>query len=399
MNSQRIHLIGVGGVGMAGLAVLLKNRSFEVSGCDTSGAKRLTWLESKGVKVYNSHDISHLDGIDNVVATPAVPLTVPERSAAKNLRMRGEVLAEMVSEASDSIAVSGSHGKTTTCTFIIRMLLELGEKVEWAVGGETGEFPLAGGEKGGVLVVEADESDATLELYKPKLLVITNVDYDHPDKFPTVESYQACFNVARGNAEKVIEGEGLTNEEIALKVLLSRGYALADAQKALKKISTQLPDRRFQKLTDGIYADYAHHPAEIRYCLKQARTISKGKIRVLFQPHRYSRTKRFLDEFATAFDLADEVVLCPVYPAFEEPIEGGTTADIHKRMCDLGRKAHLATSCDEAWEYASNSHRENDVMLVMGAGDIIKIASRVKAENHISSEIIESQTSVPRSVR
>ncbi len=375
MNPQHIHLIGVGGVGMAGLAVLLKNRSFEVSGCDTSSSPRLKWLEGKGIKVFDSHDISHLDGIDKVVATPAVPLTVPERSAAKNLRMRGEVLAEMVSEATDSIAVSGSHGKTTTCTFIIRMLLELGEKVEWAVGGETGKFPLAGGEKGGVLVVEADESDATLELYKPKLLVITNVDYDHPDKFPTVESYRACFNTARSNAEKVIEGEGLTNEEIAVKVLLSRGHSLSEVEKALKKVSSELPDRRFQKLAEGVYADYAHHPAEIKYCLKRAKNLAKGKIRVLFQPHRYSRTKRFLDEFATSFDLADEVILCPVYPAFEKPIEGGTTACLYKRMCDLGRSPLLAKSCEEAWECASNSKSEGDVTLVMGAGDIINIAS------------------------
>ena len=197
MNGQRtVHFIGIGGVGMAALAVLLKNRGYGVSGCDLSRSARTDWLESLGIPVALGHDTAHVEGVDEVVATPAVARDNPELVAsAGRVRMRGEVLAEVVNAAADSIAVCGSHGKTTTATFVAKLLLALGEDVEWAIGGETGDFPVAGGK--GVLVVEADESDGTLALYRAKTLVVTNCDYDHPDHFKTRADYDACLNTAR----------------------------------------------------------------------------------------------------------------------------------------------------------------------------------------------------------
>ena len=181
---------------MAALAVLLKNRGCAVSGCDLSQSARTDWLESLGVSVALGHNPAHVEGVDEVVATPAVARDNPELVAsAGRVRMRGEVLAEVVNAAADSIAVCGSHGKTTTATFVAKLLLALGEDVEWAIGGETGDFPVAGGK--GVLVVEADESDGTLALYRAKTLVVTNCDYDHPDHFKTRADYDACFNTAR----------------------------------------------------------------------------------------------------------------------------------------------------------------------------------------------------------
>lgn len=379
MKPGRIHLIGAGGVGMAGLAVLLKNRGFDVSGCDVSASSRLDWLRRQGIEVFSSHDVSHLEGIDEVVVTPAVPLSVPERAAASAVRSRGEILAGIVNEAADSIAVCGSHGKTTTSSFIARMLVELGEKVEWAIGGEAGDFPVAGGSKGGVLVVEADESDATLALYHAKTLVVTNVDYDHPDRFPTRDEYKACFDVARSNASCVIEGETLTNEETAVRTLIARGHSREDVMRALAKVARVLPDRRFEMIIPGVYTDYAHHPAEIRYALRRAREkAGNGTLRVLFQPHRFSRTKRFLEDFACSFDLADELVLCPVYPAFEEMVAGGTSADLYKTIRDSGRPVYLARSCLEAWEHASASMKDGDVTVLLGAGDIIDTAESIR---------------------
>ena len=124
---------------MAALAVLLKNRGCAVSGCDLSRSARTDWLESLGVPVALGHDPAHVEGVDEVVATPAVARDNPELLAsAGRVRMRGEVLAEVVNAASDSIAVCGSHGKTTTATFVAKLLLALGEDVEWAIGGETG---------------------------------------------------------------------------------------------------------------------------------------------------------------------------------------------------------------------------------------------------------------------
>ena len=382
---------------MAALAVLLKNRGCAVSGCDLSRSARTDWLESLGVSVALGHDPAHVEGVDEVVATPAVARDNPELVAsAGRVRMRGEVLAEIVNGATDSIAVCGSHGKTTTATFVAKLLLALGEDVEWAIGGETGDFPVAGGK--GVLVVEADESDGTLALYRAKTLVVTNCDYDHPDHFKTRADYDACFNTARRQSGDVVEGEGLAplaffdaidafaalaphnkkNARAAVEVALRRGHSLEAIAAALPEAVASLPDRRFQKLIDGVYTDYAHHPAEMACAVAMARQICRGVLRVLFQPHRYSRTKALLSDFPASFALADEVVLCPVYAAFEPPIEGGDIADLYKATREAGVRVMLARSCEEAWEHARNSMGIDDVTLLLGAGDIIALAPIVR---------------------
>ena len=382
---------------MAALAVLLKNRGCEVSGCDLSRSARTDWLESLGVPVALGHDPAHVDGVDEVVATPAVARDNPELVvSAGRVRMRGEVLAEIVNAAPDSIAVCGSHGKTTTATFVAKLLLALGEDVEWAIGGETGDFPVAGGK--GVLVVEADESDGTLALYRAKTLVVTNCDYDHPDYFKTQADYDACFNTARRQSGDVVEGEGLAplafldavdafvalaphnrkNARVAVEVALRRGHSQEAIAAALPEAVASLPDRRFQKIVDGVYTDYAHHPAEMACAVAMARQICRGVLRVLFQPHRYSRTKALLSDFPASFALADEVVLCPVYAAFEPPIEGGDIADLYKATREAGVRVMLARTCEEAWEHARNSMGLDDVTLLLGAGDIISLAPIVR---------------------
>ena len=397
------HLVGIGGVGMAALAVLLRNRGWKVSGCDIARSPRTEWLESLGIPVSIGHDASHVLGADMVVVTPAVRPDNPEVLAAKGaMRFRGDVLAELVNSASDSIAVCGSHGKTTTSTFIAKLLLALGENVEWAIGGETGEFPVAGGS--GVLVVEADESDGTLARYSAKTLVVTNCEYDHPDHFKTPADYFACFDEARSRANDVVESSSLApldflssvgafaaladhnkaNARAAVEVALRRGHSPKAIAAALPRAVADLPDRRFEKVAEGVYTDYAHHPTEIRCAVSMARHICRGKLRVLFQPHRYSRTKALLHDFPAAFAGADEVVLCPVYAAFEPPVEGGDIADLYKEMRETGKcgaaRVLLARSCGEAWEHARNSMADGDVTLLLGAGDIIALVPCVKSD-------------------
>ena len=397
------HLVGIGGVGMAALAVLLRNRGWKVSGCDIARSPRTEWLESLGIPVSIGHDASHVAGADMVVVTPAVRPDNPEVLAAKGLmRFRGDVLAELVNSAADSIAVCGSHGKTTTSTFIAKLLLALGEDVEWAIGGETGEFPVAGGS--GALIVEADESDGTLARYSAKTLVVTNCEYDHPDHFRTPQDYFACFDEARARAKSVVESSSLApldflssvgafaaladhnkaNARAAVEVALRRGHSPKAIAAALPRAVADLPDRRFEKVAEGVYTDYAHHPTEIRCAVSMARHICRGKLRVLFQPHRYSRTKALLHDFPAAFAGADEVVLCPVYAAFEPPVEGGDIADLYKEMRETGKcgaaRVLLARSCGEAWEHARNSMADGDVTLLLGAGDIIVLVPRVKSD-------------------
>ena len=414
---MRIHLIGIGGVGMAGLAVLLKARGHEVSGCDLKATPRTRWLESQGIPVFVGHSPDHLKDADEVIVTPAVARDNPERQACVNPRFRGEVLAELVN-STDGIAVCGSHGKTTTATWIAKLLQALGESVSWCIGGETGAFPVAHAAASGPLVVEADESDGTLALYRAKTLVVNKCEYDHPDHFKTEADYFACYETAKRNAEAVIESESLDcsmvrtfecsnglpehnlkNMRAAVEVALRRGHAMTDIAKALPRIVSKLPDRRFERVWPQsnnqtveqpnnllVYTDYAHHPTEMACAVGMARQICRGTLRVLFQPHRYSRTKALLRDFPAAFEGADEVVLCPTYAAFEQPVEGGDIADLY-RACrerfnaETRRRGEvslfLSRSCDEAWEHALNSMREDDLTLLLGAGDIINLVPQI----------------------
>ena len=417
MKPVRIHLIGIGGVGMAGLAVLLKARGHEVSGCDLKATPRTRWLESQGIPVFVGHSPDHLKDADEVIVTPAVARDNPERQACVNPRFRGEVLAELVN-STDGIAVCGSHGKTTTATWIAKLLQALGESVSWCIGGETGAFPVAHAAASGPLVVEADESDGTLALYRAKTLVVNKCEYDHPDHFKTEADYFACYETAKRNAETVIESESLDcsmvrtfecsnglpehnlkNMRAAVEVALRRGHAMTDIAKALPQIVAKLPDRRFERVWPQsnnqtveqsnhllVYTDYAHHPTEMACAVGMARRICRGTLRVLFQPHRYSRTKALLRDFPAAFEGADEVVLCPTYAAFEQPVEGGDIADLY-RACrerfnaETRRRGEvslfLSRSCDEAWEHALNSMREGDLTLLLGAGDIINLVPQI----------------------
>lgn len=401
MNTQKIHLVGIGGVGMAGLAVLLKAEGYDVSGCDCARSQRTAWLESLGIPVAIGHDSKHVAGCDEVIVTPAISPDNPELIAAKSMcrvRYRGEVLAEIVSRR-ESIAVAGSHGKTTTSTWIAKLLLALGEDVAWCIGGETGDFPVAGLGKG-VLVVEADESDGTLALYHPTTLVVNKLEYDHPDHFKTIDSYFACFDCVRAQANDVVESESLEglvglgglgvlaslpphnrkNARAAIEVAIRRGHDLKHIAAVLPEIVSALPDRRFEKIAEGVYTDYAHHPTEMACAVQMARRICGGTLRVLFQPHRYSRTKALLTNFPDSFIGADEVVLCPTYAAFEKPIEGGDIADLYKACREKGvTRVLLARSCDEAWEHARREMRDGDLTLLLGAGDIIKLVPKVRS--------------------
>ena len=416
MSGKKIHFIGIGGVGMAALAVLLKARGDTVTGCDLHPSPRTRWLERQGIPVDFGHDARHVAAADVVVVTPAVHADNPEFVAAQGkIRYRGEVLAELVG-ARASIAVCGAHGKTTTATFIAKLLRALGEKVSWAIGGETGDFPVAA-ENGGVLVVEADESDGTLSLYRPTTLVVNKCEYDHPDHFKTPDDYFACFATAQNNAQDVILAENLEipsffinlfgvpphangvcphglaphnlrNARAAAEVALRRGHTWDAICAALPAVVAQLPDRRFQTLAPGVVTDYAHHPTEMRCAIDMARQICRGTLRVLFQPHRYSRTKALLKDFPAAFAGADEVVLCPTYAAFEPPVAGGDSADLYAACREAfaraeapsrreGPRVLLAQSCAEAWRHARLEMQGGDVTLLLGAGDIINLAPAV----------------------
>ena len=432
-----IHLLGIGGVGMAGVAFLLKARNRAVSGCDLYATPRTRWLEANGIPVAIGHDAAHIDSsIGGLIVTPAVPPDNPELAAARaagiTVRSRGEVLASLVNSA-DGIAVCGTHGKTTTATFTTRLLQKLGFHPSWCIGGETGPVPVAGVGTG-PLVVEADESDGTLALYRPQTLVLNAVDFDHLEHFSSKEDYFDCYrSVIRQTSDTIIvcadhpqalelvqgvcpqRGEGLSpkivtfgfapeaqvnaddwpdipvlgrhnvaNALAAIAVAHSRGFTREQIAAVLPDAVSALPDRRFEQVASAddvrVYTDYAHHPAELKCAIDMARALHPAHLRVLFQPHRYSRTKALRDEFPPAFAAADEVVLAPVYPAFEEPLLGGDIADLYAAFREQTPQVLLARSTDEGWRHLFLTARPGDILMLLGAGDIVNLVPRVKEE-------------------
>ena len=432
-----VHFLGIGGVGMAGVAFLLKARGRAVSGCDLYATPRTRWLEANGIPVAIGHNATHIDSsIGELIVTPAVPPDNPELAAARaagiTVRSRGEVLASLVN-ATDGIAVCGTHGKTTTATFTTRLLQNLGTHPSWCIGGETGSVPVAGVGTG-PLVVEADESDGTLALYRPHTLVLNAVDFDHLEHFSSKEDYFDCYRtVIRQTSDTIIvcadhpqaldlvqgvcpQGSGdlspkivtfgfapgaqanaadwpdipvlgrhnVANALAAIAVALSRGFTREQIVAALPDAVSALPDRRFERVaeSDGVfvYTDYAHHPAELKCAIDMARALHPARLRVLFQPHRYSRTKALCNEFPPAFAAADEVVLAPVYPAFEEPLLGGDIADLYAAFRGQALHVLLARSLNEGWRHLFLTARPGDVLMLLGAGDIVNLVPRVKEE-------------------
>ena len=443
---EKLHFIGIGGVGMAGLAFLLKKRGNDVSGCDKHTSPRTQWLEREGIHVAVGHSPSHLAGIDALVATPAVPQDEPEYAAAENVRRRGDVLADLVNE-SDGVAVCGTHGKTTTATFTAKLLRALGEDPSWCIGGETDSMPVAGMGTGPI-VVEADESDGTLARYAAQTLVLNAVDFDHLEHFASPAAYFDCYRAAISKAvhsvivcadhpkalslaheaastgvrlitfgfaaqadvsaddwpeiaQLVLGKHNIANALAAIAVALSRGHSREAISTALPSALADLPDRRFEivhpaatspralPLTESfaVVTDYAHHPQELACAISMARSLKPKRLRVLFQPHRHSRTHALLEEFPDAFSEADEVVLLPVYAAFEKPIPGGDIADLYAAFRRRQSSSRLwpnglllARSPLEAWRHAFLTALPGDLILLAGAGDIVNLLPRVRED-------------------
>lgn len=416
---KRVHFMGIGGVGMAGVAYLTHMNGVDVSGCDGRPSRRTAWLEAAGISVATGHSPSHLASVDELVVTPAVPKDAPELEAARRaglrIRPRGEVLAEMVN-SSCGIAVCGTHGKTTTSTFTAKLLAALGEDVVWCIGGETGDMQVAGraGSPAAApspkspFVVEADESDGTLALYRPQILVVTQIDYDHPEHFPTVESYRACYETAIAQSKAVVRAWELDpsdwpelerlvvgrhnamNARAAIEVALLRGHSRASIAAALPLALSALPDRRFETVAQTsrirVVSDYAHHPAELSCAVSMAASLKPRRLRVLFQPHRHTRTKALCGQFPAAFMGADEIVLLPVYSAFESPIPGGDIADLYAEFRAQSSSwpsppaLLLAQSPEEAWRHVFLTAAPGDFILLAGAGDIVALVPRIKAD-------------------
>ncbi|MFA6173632.1 MAG: Mur ligase domain-containing protein [Kiritimatiellales bacterium] len=403
-TSRRIHMIGIGGIGMAGLALLLKERGHRVTGCDEQENRQTVWLREKGVTVLIGPDQSHLSDIDWVIRTTAVPDDHPEVANAKvPVSRRGEVLPALLRDRI-TIAVSGTHGKTTT-TSMIAQILGCG----YCIGGEVPGFDGVA-KDGEIMVVEADESDGTIVNYHPDIAVITNIEYDHMEHHASVEAFEACFKTFIANTKKkvvycaedpaaarlcagsskavpygVASGEwrvalpgrhNRLNASAAIEV--SRQWKTeTEIFQALEKIRPVR--RRFEKVFEGEYtiiSDYAHHPTEIRTLVQTAlETLKPKRLLGVFQPHRYTRTKALMADFPPAFQGVEKLWLLPVYAASEKPLAGGTTEDLFKKFPAARRPdVKIFHTLEKTWQDVQSELRAGDVLLIIGAGDIEQLA-------------------------
>lgn len=447
---ERVHLVGAGGMGMAPLGIYLCELGFTVTAEDDKWSTSVReMLECAGARTVSAGEIP--DGVQLLVFSSAIPEVHPSRrsAAARGIPQarRGEMLAEVV-RGRRLVAVVGSHGKTTTTAMLVTVLRQSGFRCDWIVGGlfQDESVPPAHAAGAEWVVAEVDESDGTINGFAPEVTLVVNLDWDHPDRYARLADLEATFAslfacttgtifvsdscpvsarvVARSGADARVASFGRTGDyrfsvrgradavqELVLGgrfvstgalVRASGAFNASNAAAALavaehmgarparESLAEFSGVRRRQALLHAtpslrVYEDYAHHPTELRALLTSLR--KSGRLVVVFQPHRYTRTAQFKTEFAAVLAGAAQVFLMDVYPAGEEPVAGGTTADIyaeHKRSgLELpvtyfpGNDAGLLDAVRVALQ-------PGDVLLFAGAGDIDAAArrfvERLKAE-------------------
>lgn len=392
-------MIGIGGIGMSALAQLYATRGEVVRGEDRSAGPTTELLEKKGITVHIGEAMAPA-GTDLVVYSDAIP---EEQTARASGRARGvreisyfQALGE-VTKGARTIAVGGTHGKTTTTAMLVKILKDASKNPTAIIGSIVKDFDsnfVAGDPN--LFVVEACEyKDHILEL-KPDILVITNVEWDHTDWFKTEESMRRTFDKARASAKTVIDTSTYSSEhEYELSLIgdfnKDNARAAAAAAKAAFPDITEAQIRASLKAFQGtwrrfeykgtyngalVYDDYAHHPTAIRATLEGVRQKFPGKkITVVFHPHLFSRTKDLFDGFVTELAKADEVILAPIFPARE--IDDGTISSDLLATAIAKSNSHVISlpSFDAILDTLKTMN--HDLLITMGAGDVYKVAEKL----------------------
>lgn len=445
---NRVHFVGIGGSGMSGIAEVMLSLGYEVQGSDLRKNGPVRRLESQGATVFVGHDARNIQDADAIVVSSAVDESNPEVVAAREALLpvvpRAEMLAELM-RFRYSIAVAGTHGKTTTTSLVASVLAEGGLDPTFVIGGRLKSADAnARLGQGEYLVAEADESDASFVHLKPMLAIVTNIDADHMSTYDgDIEKLKSGFikflhnlpfyglailcaddpgvNEILADVGRSILTYGVDNEADirATNVRFSGGTTTFDVHRdgrdELLRVSLRLPgmhnvrnalatiavaselqisdqavvaalekfegiDRRFQSLGDVrtrngkvmMVDDYGHHPTEIAATLAAARSGWPGKRIVLaFQPHRYTRTRDLLDDFASVLSDVDVLVILEVYAAGEEPITGADGRAIARAVRTRGGvEPVFVEALDELPAVLQGLLEDGDLLLTMGAGDI-----------------------------
>ena len=444
---QRIHFVGIGGIGMSGIAEVLLNLGYKVSGSDLKNSSVTQRLAGLGATIFEGHRSENIAGAEVVVTSSAISSENPEVAEAHSLHIpviqRAEMLAELM-RLKYGIAIAGMHGKTTTTSMVAAVLAAGGLDPTVVVGGRVdamGSNARLG--KSHYLVAEADESDRSFLKLSPILSVVTNIDREHMDCYrnmrdvkktflefmdrvpfygmivacnddpllrrllPEVQRRTITYGTKRGSdfliklaASAEIPGDNRPLSrfrvtyrkqdlgEFSLHVpgvhnILNATAAIAvgvGLDVSVESIRTALDqfrgvDRRFQlrgrAAGVSVIDDYGHHPTEIKATLAAAKQCGYGKIHVIFQPHRYTRTRDLIEEFTTSFDDADSLFVLDIYSASEKPIEGVTGEILAQRIRERSAKnGRYASSVAEAVEAATAVAQDGDMILTLGAGSV-----------------------------
>ena len=446
-----IHFIGIGGISMSGLAEILLEEGFTISGSDAKESPLTDKLASEGVQISYPQSAANITtGIDVVVYTAAIHEDNPEFAAAKNTGLpmlsRAELLGQIMDNYANSVAVAGTHGKTTTTSMLSQVLLAADSDPTISVGGILkaihGNIRVGHSD---VFLTEACEYTNSFLNFHPKYSLILNIEEDHLDFFKDLADIRHSFrrfaeNTAEGGTI-IINGAITDYEEIVKDLPVSvvtygltevcdyypsditfdeKGCATYTAMhqgRALTSVKLNIPgmhnvsnslaviaaalslkielstitsgisqftgtDRRFElkgMYKDGVTVidDYAHHPTEIAATLTAAQNYPHKRIICVFQPHTYTRTKAFLKDFAKALSLADVIVLADIYAARETDTLGISSKNIEDDLKALGKEAYYFPSFDEIENFLQKKCMNGDLLITMGAGDVVKIGENL----------------------
>lgn len=451
-KSKRCFLIGVGGAGMSAIAHVLYGMGFVVSGSDIKESRCTNVLKNEGIGVFIGHDKKNIEGADVVIYSTAIPENNLEMKAAREkgipLFSRSDILAWVLNNRK-GIAISGTHGKTTTTSMISLIFRGLGLDPTIMVGGELNELGSnARYGKGGYVIAEACESDGSFLKYKPFISVITNIEGDHFDFYKDIEEIKQSFIKFVGNTRSrgfvILNGDeaylqdffkpgdrriiyyGINSENhiYAENIKFSNftsSYTLVtvkDKKPNKIKVKLNVPGihniknslaafavcyginldlekaadtlkfftgvkRRFEKRGEKngavIFDDYAHHPSEVKATLEAAAEEKNKRIIIVFQPHRYSRLANLKDKFNGCFDTGDVLVITDVYGSGEQPIPGITGKILVDNLIDGGFKSKIIyiPKLQDVTEYLELNMKQNDMILLMGAGDITRVTDEI----------------------
>ena len=478
---QRIHFVGIGGIGMSGIAEVLLNLGYKISGSDLKNSAVTQRLAALGATTFEGHAAANIAGADVVVTSSAIQVDNPEVAEARRSHVpviqRAEMLAELM-RLKYGIAIAGMHGKTTTTSMVAAVLAAGGLDPTVVVGGRVdamGSNARLG--KSQYLVAEADESDRSFLKLSPILSVVTNIDREHMDCYrdmrnvrrtflefmervpfyglvvgchddlalrrllPRVHRRVTTYGTSRGSDFLIRMGSGIrssgtgssrmgspptaaehgplirfqvtykekdlgeftlhvpgTHNVLNATAAVAVGTALAVPVEQIRSALDAFRgvDRRFQLKGKAagvsVIDDYGHHPTEIRATLAAARQCGFRRVHVIFQPHRFTRTRDLMDEFTAAFADADTLCLLDIYPASEKPIEGITAEALASRIAGAGNgSVDYAPSFSDAVATVAALAQPGDMVLTLGAGSVSQLGAMIleKLDTMANAESLE----------